>query len=479
MNPFTKTLLLLFLCSTGWLSAQTDRFQQVSESLRGDLIEEGAPLWSLSDRMKAQKTPAVSIAVVDNFALAGAESYGLVAANDKQQATVDTRFQAASISKLVNAVGVMRLVEEGKIDLDQNINELLTSWQLPPAKAYPDAVITTRMILAHIAGLSAHGFGGYASADKMPSLTAILNKGKGVNSDAVRIIKEPGKAFKYSGGGTTIIQLLIQDVTGQAYEDYIQAAVFQPLGMSQSFYSVNQQGKESQLATAHLYNGKPLKNNYQHYPESAAAGVWTTPSDLAKLMVDLMLTMRGDEGHLLHPATVKEMMTPPLEGENNALGVFVQQKGEQFYFDHSGSNEGFKAQFIGNTKTGEGAIVMTNGERYQLVTEVVNAVATAYEWEEWFSPESTIPKDIELDEAQWKTYTGSYQAETDNTVVLDISVKKGKLIASRPKAFSLQLIPISKTKYLAKGANPSVTVEFMPDGTMQVKQGAIMVFKKQ
>ncbi len=478
-TPATLRLLVLLLLFTSALSAQLQKMDRVPKCLRGELVEEGAPLWALSERMKAMNTPGVSIAVVDNFALAGAAGFGLVSAKGKAPITTDTRFQAASISKVVNAVGVMRLVEMGKLDLDQDVNELLTSWQIPASNKFPDAVITTRMLLAHIAGLSAHGFGGYATGEDLPELTDILNKGKGVNSTAVKIIKAPGTSFKYSGGGTTIVQLLIEDLTGQAFEDYIQTTVFDPLGMTQSFYSVNQQGKEDLLATAHLFNGKPLKNKYQHYPESAAAGVWTTPTDLSKLMIDLMLTMRGDEGHLLQPATVKEMMTPPLAGETNALGVFVVKKGDNVYFDHSGSNEGFKAQFIGNAATGKGTIVMTNGEQYNIVGEVVNAVATVYEWEDWFGPDSTIPKNLAIDKTVWKNYEGSYLSETAQPKVLDISIKKGKLFASRPRAFSLELVAISETKYLAKGANPTVTFEFMPDGSIKAVQGEAVIFRKQ
>lgn len=478
--PFSRFLLPLFIFAiSSLLAGQPERADQVGQSLRGDLIEEGTPLWSIVDRMNTYNTPGASLAIVEDFELAAAKSFGLISARGNGRITTDTRFQAASISKVVNAVGVMRLVEEGVLDLDQDVNELLQSWQIPKSAKYPDAVITPRMLLAHIAGLSAHGFGGYATGEGLPNPVDILDKAKDVNSDRVRIIKEPGKSFKYSGGGTTILQVLVEDLTGKAYPAYIQGAVFQPLGMTNSFYSVNQKGKEDQLATAHFANGKPLKNKYQHYPESAAAGVWTTPTDLSKLMIDLMLSMRGDADHLLKPATVQDMITPSVEGENNALGLFIRKRGNQVFFEHGGSNEGFKAQFIGNIKTGQGAIVMTNGEQYDLVPEVINAVATVFEWADWFGPESTVPKDLMIDKKQWKIYSGSYLSTSDQPTTLDISVKKGRLMASRPKAFSFQLIPITPTKYLAKGASPTVTVEFMPDGTMQVKQAEVVVFRKQ
>lgn len=451
----------------------------LTESLRPDIVTEGDPLFSLTERMRDYNTPGLSLAVVDNFKLVDQEGYGLVAAGRNNAVSTETVFQAASISKLVNAVGIIRLVEKGELNLDQDVNQLLKSWKIPASKDYPNAVITTRMLLSHIAGLSTHGFGGYVSAEGLPSPTHILNKAKGVNSDAVRIIQEPGKAFRYSGGGIVITQLLVEDITGQPYEQYLQEEVLQPLGMSNSFYSVNQSGRESQLATAHLANGKALKNAYQYYPESAPAGLWTTPGDLGQLMIDLMLSLRGDEGRLLQPTSVSEMLVSPIEGQNNGLGLFIRTKGEQLFFEHSGSNEGFKAQFIGNTETGQGAIVMTNGEQFGLLEEVVNAVATVFEWESWFGEESTIPKNLKIDQSQWKAYAGHYVSTEDPASTFDISRKKGDLIMSRPESWKLSLLPIGQTKYLLKGAQPAVTVEFMPDGTLRVTQGKVTVFRKE
>lgn len=472
-------ILLAQLFCLPLLMAQPAPLEKATASLRPDIVVAGAPLWSLSGRMAHYNVPGVSIAVVQDFKLVAAGAYGKIQANKPEQPTTETAFQAASISKLVNAIGVMKLVEAGKLDLDRDINKILTTWQLPPSPQYPSDTVTMRMLLSHTAGLSAHGFGGYQSAEGLPSITEILDKAPGVNSDAVRVIQRPGESFQYSGGGTVITQLIVEELSRMPYEQYMQETVLRPLGMTNSFYSVNQQGRERNLATAHWSSGKPLKNSYQYYPESAAAGLWTTPTDLSKVMIDLMLAFKGEAGRLLRPATARAMLVPPNDGENNALGLFLEDKNGQVYFNHGGSNEGFKANFIGSTTAGYGAVIMHNGEQFDLIPEILNGIAVAYAWPDWFNPANTIPADFRVDKAGWKALTGQYVNEADPSNAFAISTKKGKLMMSRPKAWNLELIATAENTYLLKGASPQVFVEFLADGRLKVTQGEVSYYRKE
>jgi len=471
-------LLLLATLFMLPLTAQ-DKTDQIAQNLRPDIIREGDAPMTLSDRMKNYNVPGVSIAVIQDFKLVGVKTYGVKEAGTPAVIRPETPFQSASISKLVNAVGVMKLVEAGKLDLDQNMNDILKSWQIPPSAKYPDAIITTRMILTHSAGLSNHGFDGYKSTEGLPTLLDILTTQKGVKADPLEIILEPGTTFKYSGGGTLLTQLLIEEISGKSSPDYMQEAVLQPLGMTNSFYSVNQAGREDQLPTAHYGNGKPRKNKYQHYPESAAGGLWSTPTDLSKVMIDLMLAFDGKEGRLLQPETAKAMLVPTDASGNAALGIFLNDKNGHLYFGHSGSNEGFMADFVGSTTNGNGAIVMQNGELFALIPEVINSIATVYEWDNWFSPESTLASNFTVDKSRWKAYQGHYVSAEDKAKSFDIKVKKGDLMMSRPGAWSLPLIPSAPNKYLLKGASPAVTVEFMGEGELQVTQGEMSIFRKE
>jgi hypothetical protein len=192
-----------------------------------------------------------------------------------------------------------------------------------------------------------------------------------------------------------------------------------------------------------------------------------------------MLAIKGEEGRLLKPATAQAMLVPPNEGENNALGLFLQDKNDHVYFMHGGSNEGFKANFIGNIATGHGAIIMHNGEQYDLITEVLNSIALTYEWPDWFGPESSLPTDLKIDKSLWKDFKGHYVQEEKPDKSFDVSVKKGKLRISRPKAWNLELVGISTNTYLLKNANPAATVEFLADGRMKVVQGEVSYFRKE
>lgn len=471
-------LFFAFFCCLS-LFSQSEKMPAVVTSLRPDVIKEGAPLWSLADRMKNYNVPGVSVAVVQDFTLTGVETYGVKEVGSSAAVTPETTFQSASISKLVNALGVMKLAEAGKLDLDQDVNDVLKGWKIPPSAKFPDAVITTRMILTHSAGLSNHGFDGYKNAEGLPTLLDILNTEKGVKANPFEIIKEPGTAFEYSGGGTLITQLLIEELSGKSYPEYMQKTVLKPLGMTHSFYSVNQAGREAELASAHFANGKPFKNKYQHYPESAAAGLWTTPTDLSKVMIDLMKAFNGEEGHLINPETAKAMLVPTEASGNSALGLFLYEKNGHLYFGHSGANEGFMADFVGSTTDGAGVIVMQNGERFDLIPEVVNSVASVYGWNGWFSPESTLPANLTIDKSLWKAYQGRYQQEGKPEKIFNVKVKKGLLRMSRPKAWNLELVPVSTTSYLLKGASPAVTVEFLGNGRLKVTQGEAVFFRKE
>ena len=183
---FNFSLVLLLV--TFFVSGQEENMRAFEQSLRPEVVFEDEPLLSLSSQMKAHNTPALSVATVEGYKVSWASAYGNYSAESDKQVTKQTAFQSASISKFVNAIGVMKLVERGLLDLDKDIHEYMKSWKIPPSDKFPNAVITTRMLLAHTAGLSTHGFGGYKSGEGLPSLIDILEKGSGVNSDKLRRI---------------------------------------------------------------------------------------------------------------------------------------------------------------------------------------------------------------------------------------------------------------------------------------------------
>ncbi len=329
--------------------------------------------WTLKERMTFYEVKAVSIAVIKDYKIEWVKAYGIADAEEKRDATTQTLFQAASISKTINSLAILKLVEEGKLSLDSDINNYLKDWKFPYDSISKGKKITIANLLNHTAGLSVHGFNGYEEGQELPTTIEILNGLKPANSNAVRSIFEPGLKFEYSGGGTTITQLILENVTGEKYEDYMMKNVLNLLEMNSSSYNQPPvKEKEKMLATG--YNGtKEVKGKYHIYPEKAAAGLWTNPSDLAKYVIETQLSLIGKSNKILS----KEMSVKRLE---NNFGVFLSDFKGVKYFGHSGGNEGFVCNYIGTVENGDGVVVMTNGRSSMLMDEIFCNIASLNKW---------------------------------------------------------------------------------------------------
>lgn len=342
---------------------------------------------SLKDRMSFYDVNAVSIAVIKNYKIEWVKAYGFADVSKKRPTTTQTLFQAASISKSINSLGILKLIEQGKLRLDDDINNYLKTWKFPYDSVSKGKKITISNLLSHTAGLSTSGFGGYEKGKELPTIIQILNGEKPANSPAIRSIFEPGLKFKYSGGGTTLSQLILENTTNEKYEDYMQNNVLNLLGMTQSFF--NQPpfiDKIKLLATG--YNGTvEVKEKYHIYPEKAAAGLWTNPTDLANYIIETQLSLIGKSNKILS----KEMSVKRVE---NNLGVFLNDFKGTKYFGHSGGNEGFVCHYVGSLEDGNGIVVMTNGRNMKLVEEIVKSIASMNNWENY--PSEAIKESISL-----------------------------------------------------------------------------------
>ncbi|MEI3789276.1 MULTISPECIES: serine hydrolase [unclassified Chryseobacterium] len=332
--------------------------------------------WTLKDRMAFYNMNAVSIAVIKNYKVEWAKAYGYADVAENRPASVHTLFQAASISKSINSLGQLKLVEQGKLNLDDDINNYLKSWKFPYDSVSKGKKISIANLLSHKAGLSVHGFGGYQRGKELPTIIQILDGLKPSNSIAVRSVFEPNLKFQYSGGGTTISQLILENTTGEKYEDYMLKNVLKPLGMNESSYNQPPSpDKELLLATAYN-NGKEVNGKYHIYPEKAAAGLWTNPSDLAKYIIETQLSLLGKSNNILS----KEMSVRRIE---NNYGVFLSDFKGTKYFAHSGGNEGFVCYYIGSVEDGNGLAVMTNGNNFKLIEEILLSIASLNQWKNY------------------------------------------------------------------------------------------------
>ena len=345
---------------------------------------------SLQKLMELYKIPGFSIAVIDNYKIAWAKAYGVTDVDSKTPVTTKTLFQAGSISKPVAATGALLLVEQGKLSLDEDVNLKLKTWKVPANEYTTTQKVTLRRLMSHTAGLTVHGFPGYDVDAPLPALVQVLNGEKPANTEPIRVDTVPGTMERYSGGGVTIEQQLMIDVTGKPFPEFMHEAVLEKIGMNDSSYQQPLPANRTHYTAAGTYpDGKPVHGRWHVYPEMAAAGLWTTPTDLAKFAIEIALSKQGKANHVLSQKMTNEMLTPVKD--EVALGFFLDEPNPGV-FGHSGADEGFQAMLTMNAKTGEGLIFMTNSDRGLLAGQfVLRTVSDEYKWTQSWGPQ-TLPE---------------------------------------------------------------------------------------
>src|SRR5688572_18704154 len=365
MKQLTARLLLLVLLLPTLVLAQsraegTDteaRLKRVEQGLLPAVLIKGDPSWSIAERMKFHKVPGLSIAVIKDFKIDWARSYGVKDIETNEPVTTETIFQAGSISKSVNAMVAMKKVEQGKLSLDEPINNKLVSWKLPENEFTKTKKVTLRHLLSHTAGTTVHGFPGYAVTKQVPTVVQILDGAAPANTAAVRVDFEPGSKFRYSGGGTTISQLAITDIEKKPYPQIAKETVLDPLQMKNSTYSNPlPENWRKQAASGHKQDGTVVPGKLHVYPEMAAAGLWTTPTDLAKFGIETQLSLAGKSNKVLNKESVDAMTKAFLD--DVGLGFFIEKHGNALYFGHGGADEGFRAELVVSRDKGYGVAVI-------------------------------------------------------------------------------------------------------------------------
>ena len=442
-------LLFVYAFSTISLAQTTNNglIARVENGLLPAVLIKGEPGQSIADRMKFYKVPALSIAVIKDFKIDWARAYGVKDLESKEPATTETLFQAGSISKSVNAMVAMKKVEQGRISLDEDINSKLTSWKLPDNEFTAKKKVTLRNLLSHTAGTTVHGFPGYAVTEKIPTLPQVLDGTSPANTAPIRVDLEPGTRFRYSGGGTTIAQLAIMDIEKKPYPDIARETVLAPLGMTNSTYSQPLAPDwRKKAATGYRANGTEVEGKILIYPEMAAAGLWTTPTDLAKFAIEVQLSLAGRSNKVLSKQSVETMTSSFME--DVGLGFFIEKHGKAIYVGHGGADEGFRAELLVSRDKGYGVAVMVNSDNGQILREVIRGVAKEYGWDDFLPEPYEI---ISLAASQLAGLSGRFKVNPDRVLTVKSS---GNTLTAYPTGDPpFELLPISDTTFIRRDAN--------------------------
>jgi CubicO group peptidase (beta-lactamase class C family) len=356
---------------------------------------------TLVDRMEHYNVPGVSIAVFNSNEIEWAKGYGTLEVDSNNSVTPNTLFQSASIGKSLTAVATMHFVEKGYLGLDENVNEKLISWKVPENRFTKQKKVTTKMLLSHSAGMTVHGFRGYAEGEKIPNLLQILDGKPPANNEAIRVDKTPGKYFSYSGGGFQVIQQILEDVKNEPFSAIMQERVLKPCGMTSSFYALLlPEDLIYSAATAHNINGQPAVGKWHNLAAfGAGGGLWTTSTDLARFAIEISKAYKGKSNKLLSQKSTEIILTPQT-GTGNfgrrvskylpgfcsqvqyGLGFILCGEGQDFIFWHGGHNlPGYRSLFAVMPEKEQGIVIMINGEKGAMLTaEIFYSFAQAYGW---------------------------------------------------------------------------------------------------
>ncbi|APR82588.1 Beta-lactamase class C and other penicillin binding protein [Minicystis rosea] len=405
--------------------------------------------WTLEERMAHHHVPGVSIAVIEGGRIAWTRGAGVKTAGStdpKDAVTPDTLFQAGSISKPVSATGMLRLAERGTLQLDTDVNRYLTAWKVPENEHTAKEKVTLRRLASHTAGLTVFGYPGYERNQPLPTLAQILNGTAPADTEAVRVDAVPGSISRYSSGGTLVMQLLMMDVTGKPFPALMEELVLGPAGMTHStFEQPLPAARAGEAARAHLGEGETIPGEWHVYPQMAPAGLWTTPSDLARWAIAIADARAGRSKALLSQATAEQMLTKVKDGYG--LGPAIDGSGPSLQFGHGGSTVGFVCQLTMYPEIGAGAVVMTNNEEggQALLSEILLALAAEYGWPGGAPMRVTA---IELSAASAAGLAGSYALPAPVHGTAEVKQEGGRLVLHAPRLPKEELIPQSETAFV-------------------------------
>lgn len=470
LYPFIAIVALWSITSCKKNGDLSTEINAIENTLMPSLQVEGdsTVYYNIENRMAYYQVPGVSVAVIKDGKIRWAKGYGIANTATGSKVDTNTLFQAASISKPIAALAALKLVDKGMLKLDENVNAYLKDWQIPENGFTEKEKVTLRRLLTHSAGTTVHGFPGYTFQDSFPNTRMVL-EGKG-NTDKIIVDTVPGSVWRYSGGGYTVVQEIIEEVSSLPFEKYLDDEVLQPLGMLHStFEQPISKSKQQVVSLAYDSKGEVIDSGYHNYPEKAAAGLWTTPSDLARYCIFVQqATNDKTSGGLLAKETVEQMLTK--DKNNWGLGPVLSGEKDSLLFMHGGKNAGYTNMFFAFANRGDGLVVMTSADNGgSLIGEIERAVSAYYDWG---THKPQVVKTKKMSANQLNRYIGKYQLNgkahgEDKDYHVTVSLHNSKLRMSvKEMNTTLYLLPIEETKFIGEDDGTEIVFEDLKDDKM-------------
>lgn len=418
----------------------------------------------IREQMRKRHVPGLSLAIIQDGKIVRTQAYGFIDKSEKTPLTTATLFQAGSISKSVAAVGALYLTEQGKLSLDEDVNAKLRTWKVPENDFTKEKKVTLRGLLSHTTGLTVHGFPGYEVGSAVPTVPQILDGSGPANTAAVRVDFVPGTRWRYSGGGYTVMQQLLLDVTGEPFPQFMQKTVLGSLAMTASTYAQPlPPDMAKQTATGHYGDRSLVKGRWHIYPEMAAAGLWTTPADLARFAIGIQNAFGGKPGAVLSQSMTRQMLTD--QKDHDGLGVFLEGEGHAMRFGHNGRDEGFDALMTAGVETGQGVVIMINAnDNSRMMGRIVDAIANEYHWAGYpvVDKRAAVPvraKDL-------TAYEGRY--ELANNQMITFMATKDRLVTLADGFEDEEFVPETPTRFASVSSDTYLT--FAPNAKGEVTE---------
>jgi len=462
-------LLLLLSCSASDGDQQTQslevRIARIENGLMPGLHIKGrdTATYNITERLEELNIPGLSVAFAANGEVEWSKAYGMADTAGDRPMETNTMLLAGSISKPVAALRAHQLVEAGSFDLDENINTYLSSWQVPDNEFTKDEKVTIRRILNHTAGLTVWGFPGYDDGDSIPNVVEVLD-GQG-NTEPVRVFKQPGESWLYSGGGYTIMQLAITENDGISFPDTMQKNVLSRLNMTHSTFENPLPSQYHAIAaTGYRSNGDEVEGKWPIYPEMAAAGLWTTPGELIQYAIEAQEILQTRRDDILEYETVVEMLTPGMN--DHGLGPSVAE----YTFGHGGADEGFRARLVAWKDKPYAAVVMVNSDNGRIIQELLLSIANEYDLP---GIEQTVREPIELTAGELQKYVGRFRFEDLETCDLELTGDR-LILTAEFMGDPIWLIPQSTTQFFDSESGMLVDFDVVENDVVSLTLGGYL-----